>query len=563
MKRILYFFFIAAFLYIPSVLGQVELVPLSNPVYDFLDRMFVNKIIDNYSASMLPMSRGEVGKYLDEINSKKAKISTTDKKLLDDYLVEFEYDVFGTLKKSSEFFSKKGVGELFSNKKQKYLLWSADSNASFFWDAIGEIRYIGTNGDSIGKPHVLLGKLGTRLRGTLFKSVGIYLRLSNGVRLGGEQIDANKTAFVDPVLVSTRKYVSEGSRTFDSFEGHLRYAPAGDWIAVTAGREALKFGTGFIDNLFLSNQNSAPIDFLKLDIKYKKIRYSFFHGSIVGNDSNGAQLSSKYLVFHRFEIGPLFNNVFKLGFNEMLIYSNIPINFAFLNPISFLTSADLNTELPGKNSNNALLGIDMQLYPIKSLTLQVSLLVDDLDFETLGDTTNKSNDNKFAFQGGLSWQNAFTLPNLNFVYEYTHIDPYVYSHREINNSYSHWGLPLGHGLNPNSDEHAFKLAYNFGSRLYIALTYKKQRSGMNETDSLGNVILNVGADILNGRESGNKNEFLKGLRVNRNIIQAELTWQPIRQYFFTIKYMMRAFDYTTQNRTLSDNIFQGIFRIDY
>jgi hypothetical protein len=327
-------------------------------------------------------------------------------------------------------------------------------------------------------------------------------------------------------------------------------------IALTAGSVSFSFGTGLFANLFLSNQNSAPVDFLKLDLKYKKLRYSFFHGSIVGNDSTGAQLSSKYLVFHRFEIGPVFNNVFKIGFNEMLIYSNIPINFAFLNPISFLTSADLNTELPGKNSNNALLGIDMQLYPVKNLTFQASLLVDDLNFETISDTSKKSNDNKFAFQAGFNWQNAFTLPNLSFAYEYTRIDPYVYTHREINNSYSHWGLPLGHSLNPNSDEHAFKLAYNFGSRLYLAVIYKKQRSGMNLTDSLGNVILNVGADILNGRESGLKNEFLDGLRIDRNIVQAELTWQPIRQYFFTIRYTMRGFDYTSQNRTLSENIFQ-------
>ena len=540
------------------------MVPLANPVYDYLDRMSIDKVIDSYSSSMSPISRREVGKYLSEINSKRSKITSTDKKLLDDYLVEFEYDVYGTIKKSSEFFSKKGIGEIFSNKKQKYLFASTDSISSFFWDAMGEIRYIGMDGDSTGKPHVLLGQLGTRIRGTLFNSVGIYLRLSNGVRLGGEREDAEQTSFVDPVLSSTRKYVSEGARTFDSFEGHIRYSMPNDLVSVSAGRDALRFGTGFIDKLFLSNQNSAPLDFVKLDIKYKKIKYSFFHGSIVGNDLTGSQLTSKYLVFHRLEIGPLFNNVFKIGFNEMLVYSNVPVNFAFLNPISFLTSADLNTELPGKNSNNALLGIDMQLYPVKNLTIQGSLLIDDLNFETISDTSKKSGDNKFAFQSGLNWQNAFMLPNLSFAYEYTRIDPFVYSHREINNSYTHWDLPLGHSLNPNSDEHAFKLAYNFGSRLYVGLTYKMQRSGMNIVDSLGNVTYNVGSNILYGSgDTEHKNVFLDGLRVNRNILQAELTWQPIRQYYITLKYMMRGFDYTTQNRKLNDNIFQAVFRIDY
>jgi hypothetical protein len=156
------------------------------------------------------------------------------------------------------------------------------------------------------------------------------------------------------------------------------------------------------------------------------------------------------------------------------------------------------------------------------------------------------------------------LPNLGFTYEYTRINPFVYAHRELNNSYTHWNLPLGHGLNPNSDEHAFRLAYNFGSRLVIGLTYKMQRSGMNITDSLGNVTYNVGSDILYGKgDFVHKNVFLDGLRVNRNYIQAELTWQPVRQYYIYLKYMRRGFDYVDQNRTLSDNIFQAGFKIDY
>jgi len=174
---------------------------------------------------------------------------------------------------------------------------SADSSSSFFWDAIGEIKYLGADGDSLGKPHILLGQLGTRIRGTLFNSVGYYLRLSNGVRLGGTSKDAVFAAGFEPVLASTRKFVGEGAKTYDSFEGYLRYAPAGDWLGLTIGREFLKFGTGFIDKLIVSNQNSAPFDFIKLDLSYKKIKYSFFHSSIVGNDASGNQLPAGDYTF--------------------------------------------------------------------------------------------------------------------------------------------------------------------------------------------------------------------------------------------------------------------------
>jgi hypothetical protein len=567
MKTKNYGFFILFFLLLvlsPVVKAQVELVPTSNNVYDFLDRMSVNGIIENYSSSMIPISRREIARYLEEIKSKSSKLSRTDKKFLNDYYIEFEYDINHTLKNSSSFFSNLKFSDIFHNKKQKYLYAKADSNVSIFWDAIGELNYSGADGDSLGKPHVLLAKLGTRIRGTLFGSVGYYLRLSNGGRLGGTQKDALFAAEFNPILASTRKFVSEGSKTFDSFEGYIRYAPKDDWLGLTIGREALSYGTGFIDKMIISDQNSAPFDFIKFDLSYKKIKYTFLHSSIVGADSSGNQLESKYMVFHRVEFGPLFNNVMRLGFSEMLVYSNLPINLAFLNPLSFLTSADLNTELPGKNTNNTLLAIDAQFYPVKTLSLQGTWLIDDLNFETLGKSDKTGNDNKFGFQAGIDWQDAFTLKNLNLVYEYTRIDPFVYSHRDINNSYTNWNLPIGAALNPNSDEHAIKLKYDFNSRLNLSVTFKHQRSGMNITDSTGKIITNVGSNILHGENDFLiKNEFLNGLRVDRNIIIAELTWQPIRQYFFTIKYESRAFDYVDDNRTLSDNIFWGTFRVDY
>jgi hypothetical protein len=326
----------------------------------------------------------------------------------------------------------------------------------------------------------------------------------------------------------------------------------------------MKMGTGFLDNLLLSNRNSAPFDYIKVDLAYKKLKYSFYHAGIVGTDSAGNQLSSKYLVMHRLEIGPLFNNVLKLGFTEMLVYSNVPVNFAFLNPLSFLTSADLNTEIPGKNSNNTLIGLDFQLFPVKKLAIQGTWLIDDLNFNTLGKSGTQSNDNKFGFQGGFNWQDAATVKNLSFTYEYTKIGPFVYSHRDINNSYTTWDLPLGHALQPNSDEHAIKLAYDFNSRLNLAVTYEHQRSGENVLDSLGNITLNVGSDPLHGNgDMDRENIFLNGNRVDRNIIIAELSWQPIRQYYLIAKFQNINIDNLYNSTKLKDNIFFFTFRFDY
>ena len=102
------FFVILSFFFLCVVSGisqaQVELVPASNKIYDFLDRMLVNGIISNYSSSIAPISRREIAGLLEEINNKKTKISKTDKNFLEEYLVEYEYDLNHTLKNSSLFF---------------------------------------------------------------------------------------------------------------------------------------------------------------------------------------------------------------------------------------------------------------------------------------------------------------------------------------------------------------------------------------------------------------------------------------------------------------------------
>ncbi len=100
-----FFLFVLLFFVSSSVLAQVEMVAPSNKIYDFLDRMLTDKIIFSYSSSMAPISRREIAKYLMEIQDNKTKLSQTDKKFLNDYMIEYEYDIYHTLKNKSSFFS--------------------------------------------------------------------------------------------------------------------------------------------------------------------------------------------------------------------------------------------------------------------------------------------------------------------------------------------------------------------------------------------------------------------------------------------------------------------------
>lgn len=559
MKKLFTVIIIFLFLFLNKSYSQVELVPPDNPVYSYLQRMLVMNVITDYNPGNIPVSRETVSAYLKIIESKKDRISGTDRKLLSDFNTEFEYDIKGSVKKSSSLF--KEIKNIFSDDRQKNLYSYNDSNATLFLDALGSVSQRSSDGDSIGKNSILLGELGFRVRGTLFNSVGYYLRATNGQKLSGDTDDVNFARYTDPKLYAQYKFQYE-RRNFDTFDGYLRFRTNQNWLALTVGRNPVYQGFGFIDRLFLSN-NTVPFDFLKLDLAYKAVSYSFLYGSLRG-DSLGIPLDAKNLSTHRLDVR--FSDAFRMGFFESVSIANSPFSFTFLNPVSFLTSAELNkASQPGDNNvNNSIIGIDMMVIPLNKLAVQGSFLVDDLEFSTLFKSNAKIT-NKFAYQIGLMWANAFTIPNLDLKTEYTHLDPFVYTHVSNKTNYTNWGLPLGHHLEPNSDEAALKLDYNITNRVNLNLLYQHQRSANGiVTDSIGRVIVNYGGNINNASGySYSDPAFLKGNRIDSDIITANLSWQFIRQFFVEVKFVQRFINNIYQNKKFSDKYYFATLRIDY
>lgn len=542
-----------------SAYSQVELVPPSHPVYAFLKRMQLAGIID-YNSANIPVSREKVSGFLQLIKNKYQSIPSIDKDFYDDYSVEFSYDMDRSMKSSVSLLSDFKGENIFSNDKRKYLYSSVDSNVSFFLDINGSLSQRNSDGDSLGINSILLGEAGLRLRGTLFNSVGFYLRLSNGQKIKGKEKDVRFAAATDPKLRANTKFVNE-QKNFDSFEGYLRYQTTNDWLSVTLGREAVYNGFGYIDRLFLSN-NTVPYDFLRLDLGYKSIKYSFLYGSIKG-DSLGMELSSKSIASHRFDVK--FSDKFRMGFWESVIITSSPFSFTYLNPISFLTSADLNSGTNSTTANNSLLGLDVEVVLLKNIALQSSLLMDDFNLESLGKNDKSSNDNKFGWQIGTIWSNAFWLPNLTFAMEFTHLDPFVYSHRSNKNTFTHWGMSLGHALPPNSDEIAAKLVCNVSRRLRLDFLYQYQRSGEGLLfDSTGSLVVNYGGYI--NRGDGDyflvKNAFLNGNRINQSILTINAVFEPIRQYFIELKYQYRSLDLLYLKKKYSDSYFWITLKAD-
>lgn len=534
---------------------QVEFVDVTHPVYSYLKRMQLMRIIPSYNSSNIPISRKEIASFL-ELISKSKSLTTTDRNLLRDYEIEFEYDIYKTTTSQSSLFGHNGIRNFLNDKLQKHLYYYTDSVKTFFADLNGKLSQRGSDGDSIGKNSFALGEIGFSIRGTFYNSVAYSLKLYNGQTLHGNDSDLIFASMTDKIIFADNEFLH--TRNYTAFEGYLRYATKSDWLSLTFGRTQLNNGFGYIDKLFLSN-NAVPFDFGRIDLQYKALKYSFAYGSING-DSVSKPLSSKNIATHLLNIN--FSDAFKLGLWESVIISDQPFSFTYLNPISFLTSADLSIGKEQTTDNNSLIGIDMEIVPVKNLSLQGSLLIDDLNFGTLGEN-DSLNENKFGWQTGILWTNSL---NMNLTFEYTHLDPFVYSHRSNKSTYTNWSASLGHLLPPNSDEIAFKLSYDITNRLRLDILYQHQRSGGGIViDSSGNLIANYGGNINFGLGDAylRTNGFLDGTRINRDIITANISWQPVKQFYFDGKFQFRHLRNITDDITYDDSYYFAEFRMEF
>lgn len=543
-----------------TAMAQRELVPVNNPVYRFLFRQELRGAIQGFQWGMLPLSRQEVSCYLDTLQSRSAAgnpLPAADEAMLRDLRIEFSYDRDRSLDASSALLPGFELSGIFDDTRQKYLYAYADSTSSIFMDGFAWWSYRAGNDETPGSHFASLGEIGFRLRGTLFQKLGYYFQASNGVLFSGSK----EFARLDPRLQANAQF-NRGENFFDFTTGYLRYDA--DWLSVTLGREQLLWGMGYQDRAMLSD-NTVPFDFAKIDLRSNSVHYSFLHGSLVGADSLGNTLASKYIAAHRFEFN--IGRRVRVGLNEAILYSNQPISFTMLNPLIFLTSAELSTELPssGDDWHNSLIWIDCEVRPARNLRLFGSLLIDDLKFATLGANDVSRNTNKFGWQGGALWNDAFALPGLLVSGEYSRINPFVQTHWTNDNSYTNWMLPLGEGLQPNSDEWRFRVDYAATNRLLFSGQVRFQRTGESIVDpATGEIVFDAGSDILHGENHLRRpNYFLRGERVNRTLTSFAATWQPIRQYFIEVRLLGNALRRPSRDVKENPVSMWGTVRVEY
>lgn len=211
--------------------------------------------------------------------------------------------------------------------------------------------------------------------------------------------------------------------------GYLQWDPSP--VTLAFGRIPQRWGPGRFTQLLISD-NSPPMDMMRFSVHLGDILTFTGLTSTINSDS------AVYLTAHRVDL-KLRSNL-RLGINESILYTASGLDFAYMNPFIPWYPVQWNERV----DDNAFLSFDAVWKPIQGLEAYGELLIDDIQYESIGNRPDK-----LGWTLGLT--GSLARAGLGGVLEYTRIDRYVYSQRLPRNFYLHHGAIIGSAMGPDAD----------------------------------------------------------------------------------------------------------------
>ncbi|KJD32451.1 gliding motility protein RemB [Tamlana nanhaiensis] len=296
----------------------------------------------------------------------------------------------------------------------------------------------------------------------------------------------------DPAIIPGRgiaKAFKTDSYDYPVAEAYLSYAPA-DFVNIQFGHGKNFIGDGY-RSLFLSDV-ASPHPFLKLNTKFWKIKYTntwMWLKDVRPEVTTDDAFLTKYMATHF-----LSWNVTKrlnVGFFESVIWAktanrNFDVNY--LNPIIFYRAIEFET---GQDAGNAIMGTSAKYKWNNNINLYSQFILDEFSLSDVK-AGNKSWKNKFGYQLGVKYYNAFNVDNLMLQMEYNRVRPYTYSHSTIATNYGHNNQSMAHLWSANFSELVL-MGYYFHNRWYANAKFIFGKRGFDYNTDTDN--FSYGGDI--------------------------------------------------------------------
>lgn len=234
------------------------------------------------------------------------------------------------------------------------------------------------------------------------------------------------------------KEFKEDAFDYPVAEGYMSYTPS-KYMQFQLGHGKNFIGDGY--RSFILSDVATPSFYLKAKFNFWKFQYTNVwlwandvrQAAVINNEHARKYVAAHYLsinITDRFNLG-LFETAISAGENG--------IDAAFLNPLMFFRSVEFNR---GEDAGNAIIGLTAKYKLSDKTSVYSQLVIDEFSVGNLGDLSDWRN--KFAFQVGAKYFDAFKVENLFLQGEFNYARPYTFAHRNPVLNYGHYSQPLGH-----------------------------------------------------------------------------------------------------------------------
>lgn len=234
------------------------------------------------------------------------------------------------------------------------------------------------------------------------------------------------------------------------------------FFTFTAGQGRNFLGEGYRSVLLSDASFSYP--FFRIQTSFWRFKYMNLWGQM--NDlRRDAQVYSGVFAKKFFSAHYLSANIterWNISFFEAIMYGDTNqlqgLDVSFLNPVIFYRPVEFAT---GSRNGNALLGAASSYRFKKGLLAYTQFVLDEFNFAAI-QAQEGSWLNKYAFQLGLKYHNAWGIEGLFQRLEYNMARPHTFQHREVLTNYAHYGSPLAHPWGANFHELIWQNIYQSG-----------------------------------------------------------------------------------------------------
>ncbi len=333
-------------------------------------------------------------------------------------------------------------------------------NVKDFFLVINPMLQVTYGKESGNKENIFVNSRGVTIRGMIAKKIGFSTTLSDNQERGPQFfMDKVNALRAVPGVGFYKTFKGTGADYFDA-RGYITFNVT-KYIDVQFGHDKNFIGNGY-RSLFLSDWGNSYL-FLKLNTRIWKLNYQNIFMELMPQfiKTGDNLIDRKYQVVHHlsFNVSKSIN----VGVFEAVTFGRKNhFDFQYLNPIIFLRHVEGSVGSPDK----AKAGLDFKANVARQFQFYGQFLLDEFVLSKLkNDPTN--NVNKYGYQLGVKYVDAFGIPNLDLQAETNRVRPFTYSHTDSVTNYTHYNQPLAHPLGANFQEFIGIIKYQPIPKLYI------------------------------------------------------------------------------------------------